>query len=134
MSRKAFPSQHDGFIDLKHEAHADDVRHLPPARERVQVIHSWLVGLIMEHQWEEQQVKGTNHIFDCVSSAMLAYQNCRFALKAKVSCAIFSHASMKGLVRKWLHCVAPPVSASDIGHQYVHCIANSVVSSVLCYV
>lgn len=29
--------------------HADEVQHLPAARERVQVIHSWLVDELAEH-------------------------------------------------------------------------------------
>lgn len=81
ISKDAYPCLPDGCIDFQGKASVNEVRHLPAARERVQVIHSWLVELIMENQWLEtgKQVKGTNHVFDCVSSAMLAYQNCRCA-------------------------------------------------------
>lgn len=75
----------DGDYDCnKGVTYADEVRHLPVARERAQVIHAWLVDVIMERHFLENgdvaKFESTrNGILQHLSSAMLAYQNCRCA-------------------------------------------------------
>lgn len=64
--------------------YADEVKYLPAARERVQVIHSWLVDQILKRfeslEYGNESVQG---ILQLLSSAMLGYEKCRCALIAQ---------------------------------------------------